>query len=77
MPRWLHRFYVRVREFLHLPKYRHGRYDNFEVLAYFTDGSNVRWRGRPWGITWEDFKELLQEASYIMTNMQGEFDIFR
>jgi hypothetical protein len=61
---------------MNLPKYSHGRFDNFECWAYFDYGGQCHWRGRPWGMAWEDFKDILQDASYIVTNMPGEWARF-
>ena len=72
--RWLHRFYVKVREVLNWPRYSNGRYDGLIAVGYFPDGGTYTWRGRPWGLAWEDFKEVLEEgADYVTMNMQGSY----
>ena len=72
--RFLQRLYVRIRENLGASKYRDGRYDDVVCTGYMADGGILEWTGRPWGMAWENFKEVLEkEAVYVELNMLGSF----
>jgi len=70
-------FYVKVREILDLPKYSSGEYDDFQAVSYFSDGATYTWRGRPWVLAWEDFKEALENrVEYVIMNIWVSFRRF-
>jgi hypothetical protein len=73
---WIRLHYVRLRERLGVPKYRHGELDDYEILIKFFDGGHMHWKGRPWGSLWEEFKQVMRAKGLILevyTNMNGDF----
>jgi hypothetical protein len=73
---WIHLQYVKLREYLNVPKYSCGEYQDYKIIIIFMNGATMDWKGTPWGTLWEDFKSIMRENGRIdevWTNMRGDF----
>ncbi len=67
---WFRRFVSKVKETFGI----YDKYTDFEAMAWFPDGAEASYKGKPWGYEFELFKELVEEDAYaIRLNMNGSF----
>ncbi|KAH8201424.1 hypothetical protein TruAng_004424 [Truncatella angustata] len=67
---WFQRFVSKVKELLGV----HDQYNDFRAIAFFTDGSQMVYTGKPWGSAFEQFKNHAGEYAYaVQLNMTGSF----
>jgi hypothetical protein len=67
---WFRRFVSKVKEVFGV----YDKYRDFEAVAYFPDGSEAIYTGKPWGYEFELFKALVEDEAFaVRLNMQGSF----
>jgi len=71
---WFRRFRAKVYDTFGI----YDKYTDFKAEAIFTDGSELTYKGRPWGYEFGLFKELVEEHAYaVKVNMEGRFFSFQ
>jgi len=67
---WFRRFVSKVKEILGV----YDKYNDFKAIAYFPDGSEAMFEGKPWGSSFRMFQNLVEEeACGVWMNMKGSF----
>jgi hypothetical protein len=67
---WFRRFVSKVKEVFGI----YDKYTDFTATAYFSDGAEMTFTGRPWGNEFELFKYNADTYAYAVSmNMSGSF----
>ncbi|CAG9954770.1 unnamed protein product [Clonostachys rosea f. rosea IK726] len=66
---WFRRFVSKVKEVFGI----YDKYTDFTATAYFSDGAEMTFTGRPWGNEFELFKYNADTYAYAIKEMDGKW----